>query len=387
MNPFRGATPAFGCALMLFAGLALTACSSAGYDRRSTPSDAPPTLYRATAAPAAATAAVPAPLSAGKAAVALTASDAPAPPRYTFDIGDEFDLRVPDAPQFDQTLKVRPDGKVSMALIGTVYVQGRTPDDVQAEIAERLKQLAGPAGSREYLLQPNDEIEIKLPYYPTLNEVMRIRPDGKIQLQLVGAVQAEGLSPEELQTQLHERYAHWLKVPEVSVIVRSVTTQNIRVGKGTGRAGLSNLQPEVIARTFQAPQIFVGGEVARPGVLAYRPGLSLVQALVEAGGHLPTADATQLVVLRRTASGGVEVINPALRASYLRYPDHDVPLRPSDIVVLPKSDIATLGDKLNQYVFNILPFVRNSSFGFSYNLHNPNSNTTTTIAAPAPAVP
>jgi hypothetical protein len=39
-------------------------------------------------------------------------------------------------------------------------------------------------------------------------------------------------------------------------------------------------------------------------------------------------------------------------------------------VILPKSSVATLADNLNQYVFNLVPFLRNSSLGATYNLGN-----------------
>jgi polysaccharide export outer membrane protein len=289
-------------------------------------------------------------------------------PQYLLAVGDEIDIRVPDAPQLDQTLKVRPDGKVSLALVGTVLVQGRTPEDVQAELRERLQAMAGSPGQRDYLLQPNDDIEVKFPWYPQFNEVLRLRPDGKIALQLVGTLVAEGLSPEELQADLRSRYAKFLKSPELSVIVRSVTTQNVRVPGGTGRAGLAGLQPVVIARSFQAPQVFVGGEVGRPGVLAFRPGLSLVQALVEAGGQLPSGDIGQLLVLRRGPDDQAQSLHPALGADFLQHPDRDLLLQPFDVVLLPKSDVASLADRLNQYVFNLFPPLKNSALGFSYTL-------------------
>ena len=60
-------------------------------------------------------------------------------------------------------------------------------------------------------------------------------------------------------------------------------------------------------------------------------------------------------------------------ADFVRQPDRDVALQPFDIVVLPKSDIAVLGDKLNQTLFNILPPLKNSSFGFVYDLSSSNS--------------
>jgi polysaccharide export outer membrane protein len=290
------------------------------------------------------------------------------PVAFTLSPGDEFDLRVPDAPQFEQTLKVRPDGSVSLPLIGTLRVQGRNVEDIQSELRERMNKLAGDRMRREYLLHPNDEIEIKFPFQATLNEVVKLRPDGKIQLQMVGTVQAEGLSPEELQRNLISRYARWLRKPDLAVMVRSVNSQSVRTADGSGRAGLRDLKPAIVVRNFTPPQVFVGGEVARPGTLAYRPGLSLVQAVVESGGQLASGDPSKLVILRRGPDNAVEVIQSGFDADVLRSPDRDILLRPFDVVMLPKSGVATLADNLNQYVFNLVPFLRNSSVGATYNI-------------------
>lgn len=283
--------------------------------------------------------------------------------------GDEIEVKVPDAAQYDQIVRVRPDGKVALQVIGTVHVQGRSPEDVQAEVRERYGRAAGGKLRREYLLQANDEIDVKFPYQPAFNEQLRVRPDGKIQLQLVGAVQAEGLSPEALRDELRRRYAQHLRVPELSVILRSASSQAVQTDAGPGRAGLSRLEPVVMVRAFQAPQVYVTGEAARPGMLPFVPGMTLMQAMAQAGGHLPTADVSQLVLVRRGAAGQAEVIRPGLPSRYLSAPDRDVVLQPFDIVLLPPSRIAELGQTLDQYLFKILPPLRNSSFGFVYDLN------------------
>ncbi len=289
---------------------------------------------------------------------------------YTLQPGDELDIKVPDAPQYDQTAKVRPDGKVSLNVVGAVFAQGRTPEDVQAEVRERYRQAAGGQTLREYILNANDELEVKFPYSPNFNEQVRIRPDGKIQLQLAGTVQAQGLTPEALQAELKRRYARVLRVPELSVIVRSATSQAVRTDRGIGRAGLDGLEPSVLVRSFQAPQIFVAGEIARPGMFPFSPGMSLLQALTQAGGHLPSGDVARLVVLRRTANGAAQVIEPHLSRTYLASPDKDLALQPYDVVLMPPTRVAQLGQDLDQYLFKILPPLRNSSFGFVYNLNN-----------------
>ena len=47
-----------------------------------------------------------------------------------------------------------------------------------------------------------DQLEIKFRYWPELNEIQNVRPDGKITLQMVNDVQAAGLTPEELDKKL-----------------------------------------------------------------------------------------------------------------------------------------------------------------------------------------
>lgn len=291
---------------------------------------------------------------------------APAP--YLLATGDELDIKVPDAPQYDQTARVRPDGKVALQVVGTVHVAGRSPDDVQSEVRERYRQAGGGLQQREYLLHPNDELDIKFPYQAQLNETLRVRPDGKLQLQLVGTVQAEGLTPEQLQAELKRRYAKVLRVPELSVILRTATSQSLRTNAGTGRAGVNSLEPTVLVRNFQAPQVYVAGEMARPGMFAFTPGMTLLQALAQAGGHLPTADLERLIVLRRTGAGAAEVLQPGLERDYLGAPRKDLVLQPFDVVMLPPSRVALLGQDLEQYVFKILPPLRNSSFGFVYDI-------------------
>lgn len=300
----------------------------------------------------------------------LPSSNSAAP--YTLAAGDEFDIKVPDAPQYDQTVKVRPDGKVSLHLVGTVHALGRTPEDLQQELRERYLMAAGGTAQRDYLLHANDELEIKFPYIPSFNEVVRIRPDGKIQLQLAGTILAEGLTPEALQAELKQRYAKVLRTPELSVIVRTASSQSVMTDQGLGRAGLRGLEPMVQVRSFQAPQVYVAGEIAKPGMFGYTPGLTLMQLLAQAGGHLASGDIENLLILRRNANGTADVLEPRLPQRYLAAPDKDLVLQPFDVVLLPPTSIAVLGQNLDQYLFKILPPLRNSSFGFAYNINRIN---------------
>jgi polysaccharide export outer membrane protein len=293
-------------------------------------------------------------------------SAAPSAPAYPLAVGDEIDIKVIEAPQYDQTVKIRPDGKVSLNLVGTVYVAGRSAEDVQNELRERYTALRGSDQNREYLIHVNDELEFKFPYHQQLNDQMRIRPDGKIQLQLVGTVQAEGLTPEELRDELLRRYSKYLKDSDLAVIVRTATSQTVRTAHGDALGGIAGLKPTVGVRSFQTPQIYVTGEVARPGMVAYMPGLTLLQVLAASGGTLPSGDVTKLVILRRTDAQSAAVLRPGLTKAYRAEPTRDVTLEPYDVLLIPPTRVQSLAETLDAYVYKLFAPLKNSTFGYVY---------------------
>ena len=60
---------------------------------------------------------------------------------------------------------------------------------------------------------------------PLKKRLTRIRPDGRVSLQLVGEIYAEGLTPAELAQRLRVAYSKELRDPEVSVIVRTMAAR------------------------------------------------------------------------------------------------------------------------------------------------------------------
>jgi polysaccharide biosynthesis/export protein len=87
------------------------------------------------------------PASAGTTAPAAGDAAQPAPPAATkphddsFIIGDDdmLAINVWQQPDVSRTVPVRSDGKISLPLIGEVTAAGRTPMQLEQEIAEKLK--------------------------------------------------------------------------------------------------------------------------------------------------------------------------------------------------------------------------------------------------------
>jgi protein involved in polysaccharide export with SLBB domain len=180
-----------------------------------------------------------------------------------------------------------------------------------------------------YSIHPGDELDIKFYYNPTLNESVKVRPDGRISLQLVQEVQAASLSPQELVSILKQKYSSHIKEPEISVIVR----------------------------TFEASKIFVDGEVYLPGMIEMPGGeLTIMQAIARARGLKDTAKRGDVILIRRNGLHRpfVYTVNLAAAMSGTDI-TQDVALKPFDIVYVPKSAIANVNTWVDQYIRRNIP--------------------------------
>jgi polysaccharide export outer membrane protein len=126
------------------------------------------------------------------------------------------------------------------------------------------------ASSAAFALSREDVIEVSVWKEPELSRAVPIRPDGKIALPLVGEMQAEGLTPNQLEANITKALQPLVRDPRVSVIVRDVN----------GR------------------RVFVTGMVTRPGAFPLRSDLTVLQALAMAGGLAEFADRGDIRILR-----------------------------------------------------------------------------------------
>lgn len=193
------------------------------------------------------------------------------------------------------------------------------------------------AEEETYRLKPGDELEVKLPFTPELNDRQQIGPDGTITLPLIGSTRAAGRSLDELTGDLRQHYRRHLRDPEV----------------------------HVVPRTFGSQKIFVGGEVTRPGLLDLPGRIGVIEAITMAGGLTEKAGADDVAVIRRNAQGVpmLRIVN--LKAFVADPGGADVPLRGFDMVFVPRSSIAEVDLFIDQYINKVLPFDRSASYSIT----------------------
>jgi protein involved in polysaccharide export with SLBB domain len=187
-------------------------------------------------------------------------------------------------------------------------------------------RLAADSPVTTYVLKVGDNLDIRFYKTPELNVEVPVRSDGKVSLELLGDVPAAGLTPDELSSDLMKRYAKELTDPRVTVIVR-------------GFGGT----------------ITVSGEVKYPKAVLYANGMTALQAIGEAGGFAETARLTNVVLIRRDGSEYKGYLINAQTAMTGEDLAGDVPLRPSDIIVVPRSRVANANLFVKQYIRDMLP--------------------------------
>jgi polysaccharide biosynthesis/export protein len=73
-------------------------------------------------------------------AAARTSVDPPASVDYRLVTGDKLRIEVYKEPQLSQSLQIRPDGKITLPLVGDVAAAGVTPRELTLTLTERLRE-------------------------------------------------------------------------------------------------------------------------------------------------------------------------------------------------------------------------------------------------------
>ena len=162
-----------------------------------------------------------------------------------------------------------------------------------------------PPKRRAYVLGVDDVIQVDVWKNPELTQEQAVRPDGRIAFKLIGEVQVEGLTVEQLRQRLTEMYHDYVPAAEVSVVVKEINS-------------------------FKA---YILGKITKPGEYDASSGLTMLQVLALSGPFLPYANVKDIKVFRRTPRG-----DRVLTFNYrdvVRGTAGDMELLPGDRIVVP----------------------------------------------------
>jgi len=157
-----------------------------------------------------------------------------------------------------------------------------------------------------YVIGFGDTLSINVWKDPTLSGVAKVRPDGYITLPLINEVQVVGLTTTQLRKLLEEKYREFTANPFVTVRVEGIASS----------------------------EVFLVGQVNRPGPFPLTGNDTLLQLLTRAGGLTIFARRSAIRVIRREGGKVTEytVDYDAIVEGDFK---QDILLRPGDRVIVP----------------------------------------------------
>ncbi|MDK8464246.1 XrtA/PEP-CTERM system exopolysaccharide export protein [Marinobacter sp. SS13-12] len=164
----------------------------------------------------------------------------------------------------------------------------------------------------QYILGATDVVRVSVWRNDDLSISVPVRPDGKISVPLAGDVQASGLAPEELASDIELRLESYIREPQVSVVVTSMGSHEF------------------------SDRVRVTGAVQQPTSVPHRSGMTVLDMVLNSGGLSPFAAANNSV-LYRMVNGEVVAIPIKLDEILTRGDiSTNYRLRPGDILTVPE---------------------------------------------------
>lgn len=131
------------------------------------------------------------------------------------------------------------------------------------------------AAVSDYRIGVDDIVQVTVWRNPELGITVPVRPDGKISVPLVGDVTAGGRTPPEVARDIEEKLADYVRSPQVAVILTDLRSH------------------EYLSR------VRVTGAVRQPVSIPFRQGMTVLDAVLAAGGVTEFAAADRSDLYRR----------------------------------------------------------------------------------------
>jgi polysaccharide export outer membrane protein len=207
-------------------------------------------------------------------------------------------------------------GQCSILLLLTLLVM--TPLSAQrdpnqkpsGQLQASIKQSSGDSSATQdpnYIIGSQDVIDISVWKEPDLSRSVPVRPDGKISLPLLNDVQAAGLTPTQLGSQITTNLAKYVTNPQVTVIISQINSQ----------------------------RIYILGEVGRAGGFSLLPEMNVLQALSNAGGLTAFANSKKIYILRQDNGKQQKISFNYKDVISGKDPSQNIVLKPGDTIVVP----------------------------------------------------
>lgn len=166
-----------------------------------------------------------------------------------------------------------------------------------------------------YEIRPGDIFDVGFEYTPEYNQTVTVQPDGYVSLRNAGDIYVVGKTVPQVTDGIRDAYTKVLNHPVVSVVLKD----------------------------FEKPYFIADGQVGHPGKYELRDDTTLVQAIAMAGGFLPSAKHSQVVLYRRVSDEWTQAKLVDVKKMESQHNlSEDLHLQPGDMLFIPKNRISKL---------------------------------------------
>jgi polysaccharide export outer membrane protein len=161
-------------------------------------------------------------------------------------------------------------GLVGLAIL-LISIQMAYPQSEKEVLQKKQAQAEIAADSDRYIIGSEDILYIHVWKEEQFSRTIPVRIDGKITLPLMDEIQATGLTPLQLKESLTQKLKEFVENPMVTVIVME-------------------------ANSFQ---VYISGEIRKPGAYRLKTETSLLQFIPLAGGFTEWANQKKILIIRK----------------------------------------------------------------------------------------
>lgn len=166
-----------------------------------------------------------------------------------------------------------------------------------------------------YTLHIGDVIALNYRLTPEFDQTVTVQPDGYVDLEVVGTVKVAGFTLNQVHDEIVKLASNQLNHPELAITLKQ----------------------------FEQPYVVVAGEVAKPGKIEIHENTTALQAVMLAGGFMPSSRDTQVILFRHINADTAEVrrlnLHDIKKDSQL---ERDIELEPGDMLLVTRNKLEHL---------------------------------------------
>ncbi|NBA96332.1 polysaccharide biosynthesis/export family protein [Pseudomonas sp. R5(2019)] len=271
---------------------------------------------------------------------------------YRVQSGDTVALTFDSATQLNGNQLVLPDGTIQLRNLNTpVYIAGMTTDQARTAIQKAYRDKSVFQRNRDGMsvavispLTNEGNLKSALNHPATgMSREITVGNDGHASFPEIGSIPLQGMTLNQLEKYLNERYA---SLP--------------------GR-----MRVDVLLKSTAGNEIYVLGEVGQSGAFPVRRPVSVLEALTLARGPNIKARLDSVVIMRRNGNQ-VDAHRYDVDKLLDGKADKVAFLQPGDMLYVPKTRLATAGE-LSRQLADVVLF-QGVGFSFAYRVDNKDSD-------------